>query len=162
MIITGLSIHYFYYCHRKLWLYSHGIKMEHVSELVTDGKILHEESYERRSEKFKNIDIGAGVIDYADIKRNLIFETKRSSSNIKTAEMQLKLYLYILDDEKLQGVIEIPRERKRINVILTRSDKLIIKNDIDKIKEIVNFTTIPNKLENNKCKKCSYFEYCYS
>lgn len=55
MNITGLHVHYLKYCIRKLWLYSHDIKMEYTSEIVQDGKIIHETSYDRRSEKLKNI-----------------------------------------------------------------------------------------------------------
>jgi CRISPR-associated exonuclease Cas4 len=44
MIITPTHINYYHVCHRKLWLFSHGKQMEHTSELVAEGKLIHETS----------------------------------------------------------------------------------------------------------------------
>jgi len=50
MNITATHINYYHICHRKLWLFSNGINMEHTSEMVADGKLLHETSYPQRAE----------------------------------------------------------------------------------------------------------------
>lgn len=160
-MITGLSIHYLHYCERKLWLYSHGIKMENTSEIVSDGRIIHNITYTRRSEKFKNIDVGYGIVDYIDIKNKIVYETKRSSSNLDSSIIQLKLYLYSLNDNEYIGIIEIPKERKKVNVSLTLDDITNIENDILNINYIIS-SKIPKKLNDIKCKLCSYYIYCYS
>jgi len=49
MNITATHINYYHICHRKLWLFSNGINMEHTSEIVADGKLLHETSYPQRA-----------------------------------------------------------------------------------------------------------------
>ena len=51
---TGTQINYYFVCHRKLWLFSRGIQMEHESDAVFQGKLLSEDSYEHRR---KEIDI---------------------------------------------------------------------------------------------------------
>lgn len=156
-----MHIHYLLYCERKLWLYSHNINMEYTSEIVKDGKIIHETSYDRRSEKLKNIDIGSGKIDYIDNKNKIIHETKRSSNNIDSSIYQLKLYLYTLNDVSFTGLIEIPKEKKKYKIILNQEDKITLENHFIKINEVV-CGQIPKKLNSKKCNLCSYYEYCYS
>lgn len=51
MNITATHINYYHICHRKLWLFSNRINMEHTSEIVADRKLLHEVSYPQRAEK---------------------------------------------------------------------------------------------------------------
>ena len=45
MNITGTHFNYYQICKRKLWLFANGISMEHTSDLVHEGKLIHEESY---------------------------------------------------------------------------------------------------------------------
>lgn len=45
MTPTGTHFNYYQICHRKLWLFANGINMEHVSDAVYDGKLIHEGSY---------------------------------------------------------------------------------------------------------------------
>jgi CRISPR/Cas system-associated exonuclease Cas4 (RecB family) len=43
--VGGVKVHYYVVCHRKLWLYSHDIRMEQSSDRVLMGKLLHEHTY---------------------------------------------------------------------------------------------------------------------
>ena len=45
----GLQVAYYTVCKRKLWLFSHGISMESENENVKLGKLLHEDSYDRKA-----------------------------------------------------------------------------------------------------------------
>ena len=45
MEIKGTLINYYFVCHRELWRFANGINMEQESELVYEGKLIHEESY---------------------------------------------------------------------------------------------------------------------
>jgi len=47
LTITGMEFNYFHICHRKLWLFSHGIQMEQTSDNVLLGKLIDEHSYPR-------------------------------------------------------------------------------------------------------------------
>jgi len=46
--ISGVEMHYYAICKRKLWLFHRGIRFEDDgNERVTAGKIVHENSYYR-------------------------------------------------------------------------------------------------------------------
>ncbi len=77
LIITGTQIAYYVVCQRKLWLFSKNISMEHTSELVEIGKIIHENSYAR---KRKEIMFDGIKIDMIEAKRGIIHEVKKSKS----------------------------------------------------------------------------------
>lgn len=53
--MTGTHFNYYHVCHRKLWLFANDINMEHTSDLVFEGKLLHEESYPQRPERYEVI-----------------------------------------------------------------------------------------------------------
>ncbi len=72
MQITGTHFNYYYVCHRKLWLFANGINMEHTSELVAEGKLIHENSYPFRSEKYTEIELDGIKIDYYDARNRII------------------------------------------------------------------------------------------
>ena len=48
MIVTGTHFNYYQLCHRKLWLFSNGINMEQESDLVYEGKLVHEYCYRKK------------------------------------------------------------------------------------------------------------------
>ena len=49
--VTGTAINYLFVCPRKLWFFQNHIEMEHTSDLVSMGQLLHEESYKTRKGK---------------------------------------------------------------------------------------------------------------
>ncbi|WP_305513810.1 Dna2/Cas4 domain-containing protein [Methanobrevibacter sp. V14] len=49
-MINGTQINYYFICKTKLWLFSHNIQLEHESENVKLGKILHEASFKREKD----------------------------------------------------------------------------------------------------------------
>ena len=51
MIVTGTHFNYYQLCHRKLWLFSKGINMEQESDLVYEGKLVHEYCYRRKKSR---------------------------------------------------------------------------------------------------------------
>jgi CRISPR-associated exonuclease Cas4 len=67
--LTATHINYYFICHTKLWLFSNGINMEHNSDLVFEGKLVHEYAYPQRSEKFQEIEIGNVKIDFYDARK---------------------------------------------------------------------------------------------
>jgi RecB family exonuclease len=46
--IMGTQINYYFICHTKLWFFSHHIKMEQESDLVSMGKQLHQGTYQKK------------------------------------------------------------------------------------------------------------------
>ncbi|WP_314791563.1 Dna2/Cas4 domain-containing protein, partial [Tannerella forsythia] len=55
MNINGIYFNYYQVCKRKLWLFANGINMEHTSDTVYDGKLLHETSYPQRAERYEEM-----------------------------------------------------------------------------------------------------------
>jgi len=86
MTPTGTHFNYYQICHRKLWLFANGINMEHVSDAVYDGKLIHEGSYPQRSERMEEVAIDGIKVDYFDAKRRVIHEIKRSDKVEKAHE----------------------------------------------------------------------------
>lgn len=42
---NGIKVNYWVVCHRKVWLYAKGMRMEPLSERVALGRLLHERAY---------------------------------------------------------------------------------------------------------------------
>lgn len=78
--------------------------MEQNSDIVYDGKLLHETSYPQRSDKHTEIELSAtyngynltGKIDFYDAKLKRIHEIKRSDKAETAHEWQAKFYIWIL------------------------------------------------------------------
>ncbi|HET8572388.1 MAG TPA: Dna2/Cas4 domain-containing protein [Edaphocola sp.] len=109
MNITATHINYFIICPRKLWLFANGINMEHTSEVVADGKLLHETSYPQRAEKYTEIELPAsfdgievsGKIGFYDARKKVIHEIKRSNKVEEAHEWQVKYYIRLLAGNRL-------------------------------------------------------------
>ncbi len=78
MNITGTHINYYFSCKRQLYFYTNSINMEHTSDLVYEGKLIHENTYDRRNKKYKEIKIDGIKLDYFDLKNKVIHEIKKS------------------------------------------------------------------------------------
>lgn len=163
-MVTGTHFNYYFLCHRKLWLFANGINMEHTSDLVYEGKQIHESSYPQRSEKYEEIEIGGIKIDYYDAKNKVIHEIKKSDKFELAHEWQLKYYIYILENagiEGVSGILEYPKLRKTDEVFLSNVDReRIVEIEADIVRIIKN-ETCPALIEQKLCKNCSYFEFCW-
>ncbi len=165
MLPTGTHIAYFMLCHRKLWLFANGITMEHTSEIVSDGKLLHETSYENRAEKYTELEIGGVKIDFYDSKNKIIHETKRSNKVEDAHQWQVKYYIYILKQHGVDGVtgiLEYPKLKQRKEVQLSIDDEVYINNIIPQIEKLIHAETCPDKIKIGLCKNCSYYDFCWS
>lgn len=165
MNITGTYFNYFLICHRKLWLFANGITMESTSDLVYEGRLLHEISYPRRSDRFQEIEIDGIKIDYYDARRKIVHEVKKSDKHEIAHEWQLKYYLYVLEQNGIDGVtgiLEYPRLHKTEEVLLTSEDRSTIREMINNIKTIVISQECPKRLAKSRCRNCSYFDFCWS
>jgi len=171
MNLTGTHINYYRLCKRKLWLFVNNIQLEQTSDLVTDGKIVEEESYQQRSERYSQIELSAeyeglnlvGKIDFYDTRDKIIHETKRSNKVEQAHIWQVKFYLWLLelnDIETEKGILEYPRLREREEVYLDEDDIVYLKKTILEI-ETVNDEACPPVINARICKSCSYYEFCY-
>ena len=121
MHITGTHINYYFICKRKLWLFANNMQMEHTSDLVYEGKMIHEEVYPQRSAKYEEVQIGGVKVDFFDKKNKIIHEIKKSAK-LKSAHIwQLKYYIYVFEKagiNKVSGILEYPKQRKTEEVFL--------------------------------------------
>lgn len=161
-MFTGMHINYYHVCTRKLWLFHYGVTMEHKSDLVALGRLVHEESYAR---DHKEIAAFEGIRIDRITPDGVIHEVKKSNKLEEAHLWQLKYYLYVLKQQDIcpdcSGKLEYPKLRKTVEVSLSAEDEQEIENIMRDISKILENKT-PPKVEKMKiCRKCAYFEYCW-
>jgi CRISPR-associated exonuclease Cas4 len=164
MQITGTHINYYFVCRRKLWFFANGIQMEHTSDLVYEGKLIHEDSYPQRASKYEEVQIGGIKVDFYDAKNRVIHEVKKSGKMEDAHIWQLKYYLYIFEKagiEGVSGILEYPKLRKKEEVFLSEIDKERIVEIEKDIERIIESDQCPQVLNSSICKKCSYYDICF-
>ena len=165
MTVTGTIFNYFMVCRRKLWLFAHGITMEQESELVYEGKLIHENSYPERNPNYEEIELDGIKVDFYDARHHVILEIKKSDKLEAAGRWQLKYYLYVFEMhgvKDIKGVLEFPKQRKTENVTLTDEDRQKIKDMLADIEKACEEKACPPLLKKERCKQCSYYEFCYT
>lgn len=93
MTITGTHFNYYQLCLRKLWLFANGINKEQESDLVYEGKLVHESSYPQRTSKYEEVEIDGIKVDYYDVKNILVlrnaFEKTRKKMKANTLSINI-------------------------------------------------------------------------
>ncbi len=147
--------------------------MEHTSEIVYDGKLLHKTSYPQRADRYTEIDISAtiatdiqlaGKIDFYDAKDKVIHETKRSDKIEAAHEWQVKYYIWLLalnDILGVHGILEYPQLRQTKEIWLSEQDKIYLQDVIHNISVLQSNEVCPPKINSKICKRCSYYDLCY-
>jgi len=139
--------------------------MEHTSDLVYAGKLIHEESYPQRSEKYEEIEMDGIKVDYYDTKNKVIHEIKKSDKVEKAHEWQLKYYIYVFERngiEDVKGILEYPVLRKKDEILLSNVDRDRLKEMEKEIIQIIEDENCPPLGKKKICKNCSYYDFCYS
>jgi CRISPR-associated exonuclease Cas4 len=164
MHLTATHINYYFVCLRKLWLFANGIYMEHTSDTVSEGKLIHETSYPQRAEKYTEIEIGGSKIDFYDAKNKVIHEVKKSDSIEDAHEWQVKYYIWLLHEngiENATGIIEYPKLKHTSKVELSATDVSRLEDIARHIEGITLEHTCPPRINSKICKKCAYYDFCY-
>jgi len=164
MQITGTHINYYFICKRKLWLFANSIQMEQTSDLVYEGKLIHESSYPQRSLKYEEVQIGGIKVDFYDTKNKVIHEIKKSDKVEIAHEWQLKYYIYIFEKagiEGVSGILEYPKLRKKDKLFLSEPDRDRIIEIENEIQEIIESDNCPDTINSKICKRCSYYDFCF-
>ena len=158
--INGTIYSYSFLCWRKVWFFYHNITMEQNNENVIIGKEIDETSY-ARDKKHIMVD-GAINIDY--VRDGIVYEIKKSSKQKEMAINQIKFYLYTL---KTNGIVEpkgmlcIPEEKYKEEVLLDVCDIDQITKRMEEIKGVIASDTVPTAINIKACKSCSYFDLCF-
>lgn len=165
MKITGTHFNYYQVCKRKLWLFANGINLEQTSDLVYEGKLIHEDSYPQRTSKYEEIELDGIKVDFYDSKNKIIHEIKKSNKVESAHEWQLKYYIYVFEKNGItgvSGVLEYPTLRKTKEVFLSELDIITIEEMKYEISNIISLDECPPLQKKGICKNCSYYEFCYS
>lgn len=165
MNITGTHFNYFILCRRKLWLFANGFQMEHTSDLVYEGTLIHETAYPQRTAKFREVEADGVKVDFYDPKEKVIHEIKKSDKHEEAHEWQLKYYLYVLQHAGIDcryGILEYPKLRRTQEVYLSDVDRVQIEEYRETIRQIINADDCPPKIPRARCSNCSYFDFCWS
>ncbi len=172
MKINATLINLYNVCKRELWLHANGINMEHTSDLVYDGKLLHETSYPQRPERYEEMFVSAeykgftlfGQIDYYDGRNKIIHEIKRSDKVEEAHFQQVKFYLWLLELNSVEGatgLLEYPKLRKTEEVFFGEEDRQWLEKSIFEIQALIENNVCPPTINAKICKSCSYYELCY-
>lgn len=158
--IQGVKLNYYFICKRKSWLFSKGISMEHNSDRVLSGQVIHKNSYPRMKKREVLID---GLLKLDIVDGDYIREVKISSKMSKADRMQLLYYLYYLKKKGIEkkGLINYVKERRMEEIELTEDDELEIKKALKGIEQVLQLKSPPEVINARICKKCAYYSFCY-
>lgn len=172
MLVNATLINLYHVCAREMWLHANGINMEQTSDIVYDGKLLHESSYPQRSDKYTDVEISAvvggvtltGKVDFYDPGQKIIHETKRSDKAELAHEWQAKFYLWLFmlnGIKDVTAILEYPRMRTTKDLQLTEQDVAYLQIAISNIRQILQSGKCPDQLNSKICRSCSYYDLCY-
>ena len=164
MQITATYINLYHVCKRELWLHANGIRMEHTSETVAEGKLIGETTYTNRAEQYTEIEVDGIKIDFYDARNKVVHEVKKSNKVEQAHIAQVKYYIYKLQQQGIEGVtgvIEYPKMRQRETVTLEAAEHSTIVQWEEDIQRIIMDERCPPLLRKPICKQCSYFDFCY-
>jgi len=164
MTINATLINLYHICKRELWLHANGIRMEHTSDTVAEGKLIGETTYPQRAEKYTEIEIAGSKIDFYDAKNKVVHEIKKSDKTEEAHEWQVKYYIWLLQQNGIEGatgILEYPKLRQTTTVTLTTLDETYLLKASEQIKAIVEGETCPPVINSKICKTCSYYDFCY-
>lgn len=163
MNVSGTIINYYFHCKRQCWLFAHRINMEENSEDVRIGRAIHELRFQddKRSElQIENIRVDKLTEEYLE-------ELKKSDADIEAAKWQTLYYLKVLKDRGIErkGKIVFHEKKKQDKKVLFIELSDEMEKQLNQVlQEIEEYITgskpAPPALE-KKCKRCSYYEYCF-
>jgi len=153
-------------CPRQAWLMSRQMSANQNDSFLEIGRLIDETTFKREKKKIYLAEFAA-EIDFITLKNGSLFvaEIKKSSRTMASGIKQLKYYLYLLNKKgiKCKGVIKIPKEKISMTIELQGNDETLIRDEIDEIKTFLSskeVAPIPQKIP--FCRKCAYFEFCWS
>ncbi|KEI16697.1 CRISPR-associated protein Cas4 [Clostridium haemolyticum] len=157
----GVKVNYYYVCKRKLWLFSKGISLEEENDRVMSGKIIHEDSYNRKKNKEVLID---DILRLDILDKEYVREVKITSKMPIPDKMQLMYYLFYLKSMGInkKGSINYVKEKKTEEIELTCDMEKEVQYALIDINKITNSDKPPKLKKLPYCTKCAYYQFCFS
>lgn len=163
MRVNGTLINYYFHCRRQCYLHGNRLNLEDNSEIVKIGKAIHEE----RQEQSKDTELAIDNIKIDKLTKDYLVEVKKSDADVEASKWQLLYYLKVLKEKGVErkGKLEFVEKNKTKNKILyfelTEENMKELEFYVESIEKLLNEENIPDVLNEPKCKKCAYYEYCY-
>lgn len=163
MRINGTLVNYYFHCKRQCYLHGNRLNLEDNSEMVKIGKAIHEE----KSKEKENTEISIENIKLDKLTLEYLTEIKKSDADLDAAKWQLIYYLKVLKDKGVyrKGKLEFIERNKdsKKTLIYELNDEIEkeLEINIKNIEDLILGEDIPKVLNDSKCKKCAYYEYCY-
>jgi CRISPR-associated exonuclease Cas4 len=171
--LTASLINMYHVCKREMWLHFNNINMEQTSDVVFEGKLIGENSYTQRAERYTEIMMHAQLqdialsakIDFYDAKNRVVHEVKKSDKLEQAHIAQIKFYLYILEAsgiESPEGILEYPKLRQTLRIpALSEQEKDEVETWILATQNILEQDSCPPIIKKTYCKTCSYHDFCF-
>jgi CRISPR-associated exonuclease Cas4 len=159
---NGIKVNYYVICQKKLWLYSHDIRMETRNERVSLGRLLHQRAYRDQSRRELLID-NLIKIDLLE-GSGKVLEVKYSRRMREAARLQVLYYLYYLKRlgvTGLTGELRFPREKRRESVLLDETAERQVEAALRDIRRIEQLPVPPLVEFMPICRSCAYAELCW-
>lgn len=163
MKVNGTLVNYYFHCKRQCYLHGNRLNLEDNSEVVKIGKAIHES----KAEANKNTEIAIDNIKLDKLTNEYLTEIKKSDADVDAAKWQLLFYLKVLKEKGIyrKGKLEfIEKNKTNKKILFLQLDNSIeeeLNSYIKEIELLIESDDIPKILNKPKCKKCSYYEYCY-
>lgn len=163
MRVNGTLINYYFHCRRQCYLHGNRLNLEDNSETVQIGKAIHEE----RQEQSKDTELAIDNIKIDKLTKDYLVEVKKSDADVEASKWQLLYYLKVLKEKGVErkGKLEFVEKNKTKNKILyfelTEENMKELDFYVESIEQLLQEENIPDVLNEPKCKKCAYYEYCY-
>lgn len=163
MEVNGTLMNYYFHCKRQCWLHANRINLEGNSEDVSIGKAMHEL-------RLSKSELGELTIDNIKIDKitdEYLVEIKKSDADIEATRWQLLYYLSKLKEKGIvrKGKIEVIEKKKGGRKIyyetLTAEKEKELEKYINLIRVLKELDKPPIIEKTNKCKRCSYYEFCF-
>ncbi len=164
MRLTATTVLSFVVCPREAWFIHHSIIPDQENPFLELGRFVHESSYKNKGEK--NVELPGMKIDliWKENEATIVGEIKKSSRSIKGARIQLLYYIYALRERGIaaRGYILIPKERKKIEVVLGEKERQELNELLQTVEMVVSSPVPPTAEKRSICNKCAYAELCWA
>lgn len=163
MGINGTVINYYFHCKRQCYLHGNRVNLEDNSERVQIGKAIHEE----KARQSENAEIAIENIKLDKLTKEYLTEVKKSDADVEAAKWQLLYYLKVLKEKGIvrKGKLEFVEKNKTNKSILyfelTEEIEQQLEGYEKEIETLLTQERVPEPINQSKCKKCAYYEYCY-
>ena len=143
---------------------AHELNPNEDNTFLEIGRLLSQETYKRERKEITVGNLKMDILKKGKDGRMIVGEIKKSSRFQKSAVNQLSFYLYRLKKMGVQatGELLIPKEKKRITVVLDEDKEKELKKAFSSIEKIIKQERPPEAVKIRFCRNCAYQEFCWA